>query len=304
MNSFILSVVILACFVALVCVPVGVFVVLRKSSMLVDAMSHAVFPGIVFGYALVADLKSPILVIGAALASLIVIAGHELLMRTKIISGDASQGLIYPALFSIGVILVTLEFANTHLDVHAVLVGDINLAATHHLKIGKLDLGPEYTWLLAGLAILEFILFFIFARALSASTFDRSAALLVGNGIRAIEFGFIFLVAVVVTIAFYATGAILIIAFIVVPAAAARILTKRLFPMLFVACAMAILSAVFGFWVAYEANAPTSAGIAVVCGLVFALVFFIKKIAEYIITSRALKASLSEPATGIEPATH
>lgn len=161
MNSFILSVVILACFVALVCVPVGVFVVLRKSSMLVDAMSHAVFPGIVFGYALVADLKSPILVIGAALASLIVIAGHELLMRTKIISGDASQGLIYPALFSIGVILVTLEFANTHLDVHAVLVGDINLAATHHLKIGKLDLGPEYTWLLAGLAILEFILFHI-----------------------------------------------------------------------------------------------------------------------------------------------
>lgn len=60
----------------------------------------------------------------------------------------------------------------------------------------------------------------------------------------------------------------------------------------------------FWFWVAYEANAPTSAGIAVVCGLVFALVFFIKKIAEYIITSRALKASLSEPATGIEPATH
>lgn len=134
--SFVAGVALLAVVTALACALPGVFVVLRRDSMLVDAVSHAVLPGIVVGFLFTQSLESPWLIVGAALAGLIVVLGSEWLGRTGLITGDAPQGLIFPALFSIGVILVTLNFANVHLDVHAVLVGDLNLAAWDQLTVG------------------------------------------------------------------------------------------------------------------------------------------------------------------------
>src|SRR5690625_6129699 len=86
--------------------------------MLVDAISHAVLPGIVVGYFITRDLESPLLILGAALAGLVVVLGSEWLTRTGLLTGDAPQGLVFPALFSGGVILVSVNFANVHLDTH------------------------------------------------------------------------------------------------------------------------------------------------------------------------------------------
>ena len=132
--SFLLGTILLAVVTALACALPGVFIVLRKNSMLVDAISHAILPGIVVGYFFTRDLDSPLLILGAALAGLVVVLGSEWLSRTGLLTGDAPQGLIFPALFSAGVILVTLNFANVHLDVHAVLVGVLNLAAFQRLQ--------------------------------------------------------------------------------------------------------------------------------------------------------------------------
>src|SRR5690606_33279206 len=123
------------------CALPGTFIVLRKNSMLVDAISHAVLPGIVVGYFFTQDLESPLLIVGAALAGLVVAVGSEWLGRTGLLTGDAPQGLVFPALFSAGVILVTAKFANVHLDTHAVLVGDLNLAAWEQLTVGGVAIG-------------------------------------------------------------------------------------------------------------------------------------------------------------------
>src|SRR5690625_8013554 len=98
--------------------------------MLVDAISHAVLPGIVVGYFITRDLESPLLILGAALAGLVVVLGSEWLTRTGLLTGDAPQGLVFPALFSGGVILVSVNFPTVPLAPHPVLAGALNRPPT------------------------------------------------------------------------------------------------------------------------------------------------------------------------------
>ncbi|MGO1537862.1 MAG: metal ABC transporter permease [Leucobacter sp.] len=267
--SFIVGAMLLAIVTALACALPGVFVVLRKHSMLVDGISHAVLPGIVVGYFFTRDLGSPLLIVGAALAGLVVVLGSELLNRTGLLTGDASQGLIFPALFSIGVILITLNFANVHLDTHAVLVGDLNLAAFHHLTVAGVSVGPAYLYVMLGVLAVGVSFIILFYPALKIITFDPQFASSVGINAGLLNAGLMFVVSATVTAAFYAAGAILVIALVVVPPATAYLLSQRLPTMIGLTVGIAVVGAVAGFWLAYVLNAATSASMAVLYGLVF-----------------------------------
>ena len=275
--SFLLGTILLAVVTALACALPGVFIVLRKNSMLVDAISHAILPGIVVGYFFTRDLDSPLLILGAALAGLVVVLGSEWLSRTGLLTGDAPQGLIFPALFSAGVILVTLNFANVHLDVHAVLVGDLNLAAFQHLQFDGVSIGPGYLYVM--LAVLASNTFFITALYPHLKVMMFAAAFALANGVRTRILGttFMFLVSVTVTAAFHAVGAILVIALVVAPAATAFLVTQRLRSMIALTLVFAGGGALAGFWIAYVLDAATSAGMAVLYGVLFIVVFVVSR---------------------------
>ncbi|MDO5724450.1 MAG: metal ABC transporter permease [Flaviflexus sp.] len=276
--SFVLGTCLLAVVTAVTCALPGVFVVLRKNSMLVDAIGHAVLPGIVIGYYFTRDLDSPFLVLGAALAGLIVVLGSEYLSRTGLLAGDSPQGLVFPALFSFGVILISLNFANIHLDTHVVLVGDFNLVAFIPLTIGGVSIGPSYLYfmLLVGLINAAFIA--IFYSHLKITTFDTEFASTIGVRTGAVNTAFMFLVSFTVTAAFNAAGAILIVALIVVPPATAYLLTDRLEVMIGLTVVFAAGGALAGFWIAYYLNAATSAGMSVFYGLLFAAALIVQRI--------------------------
>lgn len=269
--SFVLGTTLLAVVTALACALPGTFVVLRKNSMLVDAISHAVLPGIVVGYFFTHNLDSPLLIIGAALAGLIVVLGSEWLTRTGLLTGDAPQGLIFPALFSAGVILVTLNFANVHLDTHAVLVGDLNLAAWDQLIIGGTSWGPSYLCVMLGVLALNIVFLGAFYSKLKVTTFDAQFATSLGVRTGLVNTAFMFLVSLTVTAAFNAAGAILVIALMIVPPATAYLLSRSLPVMIALTAAIAVAGALAGFWIAYVLNAATSAGMAVFYGLVFVI---------------------------------
>lgn len=270
--SFALGVALLAVVTAVTCALPGTYVVLRRSSMLVDAISHAVLPGIVLGYLLTRDLDSPVLIVGAALAGMLVVLGSEWLGRTGLLTGDAPQGLVFPALFSIGVILVTLNAANVHLDTHAVLVGDLNLAAWDQLEVAGRALGPRYLYLMLGMLVLNAVVLALLHRTLTLTTFDPVFARTIGIRSGLVNGVLMLLVALTVTAAYNAAGAILVIALVVIPPATARLLTDRLPVMLALAAGIAAAGALAGFWLAYALDAATSAGMATFYGVAFGAV--------------------------------
>ena len=278
--SFLLGTILLAVVTALACALPGVFIVLRKNSMLVDAISHAILPGIVVGYFFTRDLDSPLLILGAALAGLVVVLGSEWLSRTGLLTGDAPQGLIFPALFSAGVILVTLNFANVHLDVHAVLVGDLNLAAFQHLQFDGVSIGPGYLYVMLAVLVVNTLFIAALYPHLKVMTFDAAFASAIGVRTRILGTTFMFLVSVTVTAAFHAVGAILVIALVVAPAATALLVTQRLRSMITLTLVFAGGGALAGFWIAYALDAATSAGMAVLYGVLFILVFLVSRVRQ------------------------
>ena len=274
--SFAIGTILLAVVTAVACALPGTFVVLRRGSMLVDVIAHSVLPGIVVGYFITRNFDSPLLIIGSALAGLLVVLGAEWLTRTGLFTGDAPQGLIFPALFSGGVILVSINFANIHLDTHMVLAGDLNIAAFRHLIIGGVSLGPSYMYVMLAVLLVNVTFLTVFYSKLKVMTFDPEFAGSLGIRTGLINTAFMFLVSVT----FNASGAILVIALVVVPPVTAYLLSTRLPVMMTLTVIIAIVGAVAGFWVAYVLDAATSAGMAVFYGLMFAAVLAGTRLAQ------------------------
>ena len=114
--------------VAMACAIPGVFLVLRKMSLISDAISHSILPGIVIGFFITQDLNSPILILLAALTGVITVVLVEVIQKTGLVKEDTAIGLVFPSLFSIGVILIAKNANDVHLDVDAVLLGELAFA--------------------------------------------------------------------------------------------------------------------------------------------------------------------------------
>lgn len=273
--SFIAAVALLAVVTAITCALPGIFVVLRHQAMLVDAMSHAVLPGIVIGALISGTTHSPIMIVVAALMGLLVVIGAEKLRNTGLIAGDANQGLIFPALFSIGVLLLSTVLSNVHLCQDTVLTGDLNLMALESERVirGSLDLGPQTMWYLLAVFAINATYIAITYRVLKLAAFDPLLAKTMGFPVRAVEYGLMLLVSVTVVVAFQTAGAILVIALMIVPPATALLISRTLPHMIMATMIIAAISALAGFYIALYFDLATSAMMAVVDGGIFLLTF-------------------------------
>lgn len=299
--SFVVGVMLLAVVTALACALPGAFVVLRKNSMLIDAIAHAVLPGIVVGYLFTHRLDSPLLIVGAALTGMLVVLGNEWLIRTGLVAGDAPQGLIFPALFSVGVILVSMNFANVHLDTHAVLVGDLGLAAWEQWIVGGVSLGPVYLYVMLAVLAAGTVFIALLYPKLKLATFDPPYAASLGIRVGMLNTAFMFLVSVTVVAAFHAAGAILVVALMIVPGASAYLLSTRLHVMLWLTAAIATAGAMAGFWLAYFLDAATSAGMALFYGLIFVAIFCATRLQRRRGHARERRLLQRSPASTVHP---
>lgn len=292
--SYVLGVVLLACVTAMACALPGVFVVLRKNSMIVDGIAHSVLPGIIVGFWLTHDLDSPVLIFGAALAGLLVVLGNEWLSDTGLLAGDAPQGLIFPSLFAGGIILVSMDLQHAHLDTGAVLIGDLNLSVFPALIVNGVNIGPQYLYTMLAVLAVNAAFIAIFYRKLTLTTFDRQFAQVLGVRTRMINTAFMFLVSMTVVAAFKAVGAILVISLLVAPAATAQLISKRLSVMFALTLVFAVLGALSGFWIAYVLNTGTSAAMAVFYGVLFVVVACIDKLVTQMRRQRRAGTSAAE----------
>jgi len=272
---------------SLACAVLGVFLVLRRLSMVSDAISHSVLLGIVIGYFVTKDIGSVLLIIGASLFGVLTTVCIELLIKSKRVTEDASVGIIFPLFFSIAVILITRYARNVHLDTEVVLIGEIILAPLHRINFLGLSL-PKALIQMSFVLLINIVFIAVFFRKLKISSFDPVYAGVAGIAGAGLYYVFMALVSFTAVSAFESVGAILTISFFISPAASAYLISKDLKITIFLAAVYAVVNSCIGYFLAVKFNVSMSGMCALVSGLTFMITIavypggIITKIIRYI----------------------
>ncbi|KAA3648357.1 MAG: metal ABC transporter permease [Chloroflexi bacterium] len=258
--------------VAIACALPGVFLVLRRSAMISDAISHTVLFGIVVGFLVLdVDPTSPILILTAALSGLLTVWLIELLQNTKRLNSDAAIGLVFPILFSIAVILINTQIRNAHVDEDAVLLGHLIFAPVNRLVLLGINL-PEGVWVMGGILLINLTFLVLFYKELKITTFDPGLAAALGISPALVHYSLMGMVSVTAVGAFDHVGAILVVALMVAPPATAYLLTNKLERMLVLSALFGAASAVAGYWVSNIFSVNVAGAMASMTGVFFILV--------------------------------
>ncbi|HEX7180657.1 MAG TPA: metal ABC transporter permease [Thermoanaerobaculia bacterium] len=264
-----LVILLVASFVAASCALVGSFLVLRKMALLGDAISHAVLPGIVIAFLLTGTRAALPMVLGAGALGVITVLLVELFNRSQRLREDASIGVVFPALFSLGVILISRYASQVDLDLDCVLYGEIAYSPWDTLTLAGRDIGPKALWVTGGVLLLNLALVLALYKELKISTFDAGLAATLGFSPVALHYLLMSAVSVTVVGSFESVGAILVVAMLVVPPATAYLLTERLERMLVLAVLLGVTSALAGYAAARWLDASIAGAMATVAGLLF-----------------------------------
>ncbi|KJJ38758.1 metal ABC transporter permease [Aequorivita vladivostokensis] len=263
----------IAAIVAMACAIPGVFLVLRKMALISDAISHAILPGIVIGFFITQDLNSPLLILLAAFTGVITVVLVEFIQKTGLVKEDTAIGLVFPVLFSIGVILIAKNANDVHLDVDAVLLGELAFAPFDRLMVGGSDWGPKSLWVMGSILVITVSLLLLFFKELKVTTFDAGLSSVLGISPVIMHYGLMSVSSITVVGAFDAVGAILVVALMIAPAATAYLLTEDLKKMIWLSVLFGVFSAISGYWVANILDASISGSIATTLGVIFLAVY-------------------------------
>lgn len=248
-----------ATLVAVPCAVLGVFLYLRRMSMLGDALAHIALPGILVAWMISGGMHPMAMLAGAVGVGLLSTWAIEAVSRRARVRNDAAIGIVFTAFFAAGVIAVSTVARDVHIDAECVLFGDL-------LAISDTTLTTLGILAPASLALVA-----LGWRWLSVSSFDARFAAAVGVPVVAVHYALTTTVTAVAVAGFEAVGAILPIALLVLPAATAHALTHRLSTMVAVAVVHALVASFGGLYLAVWFDVTPAGAIAVVGGGLYAL---------------------------------
>lgn len=264
---------------AVACAIPGCFLLLRGMSMMGDAISHAVLPGLALAYLITGSRTSVAMFIGAAFVGVMTAVFTQWISRFGKVDRGAAMGIVFTTLFAFGLVLIEKGARNVDLDASCVLYGAIELTPVLTLHLGSWEV-PEAVILTGAMVLLNVLLVLLFFKELKICSFDPGLATTLGIPSELVNYGLMVMVALTTVACFEVVGSIIVIAMLIVPAATAFLMTRRLVPMLWAACGMAALSAVVGHALAGVvpsmlgfASTSTSGMIAVASGGLFTFVW-------------------------------
>jgi manganese/zinc/iron transport system permease protein len=232
---------------------VGCFLVVRGMALLGDALAHSVLPGIVIGFLIGGSMTSPWILVGATLMGLAATVLIEAVHRQSRVKEDASLGVVFTALFALGVVMISTLARQVDLDPRCVLYGELEYFV----------LRRDHIWPMAFILAVLLALLAAFYRQILVVTFDPLLARSVGVRAGVVHYGMMTALALTTVASFEAVGAILVVALLIMPGATARMWTDRIPAMLLVACVHAIASTLLGYWASHPAVLDTSASAAI-----------------------------------------
>jgi manganese/iron transport system permease protein len=236
---------------------IGTYVVLRGLSFLGDALSHAIFPGVVIAFLLGRSVFLGALAFGVLTSASIVV-----LATTRRVKEDSAIGVLFAGFFALGVVLISTTRNYTR-DLAAFLFGNV-------LGVTTYDIG-----LSAVVGAVVLLLLVLFHKELLLVAFDREAAQAMGVPVFWVNLLLLVMISLTIVVSLSAVGNILVVAMLVTPAAAARLLTDRLPVMLGLSAAIGAMSGVAGLVISYHANVAAGGTIVLVATGVFGLVWLL-----------------------------
>ena len=271
---------------ATACALLSPFLVLRKLSMVSDAISHSVLLGIVLAFFIVKDVGSPLLIAGAALFGVITVFAVEFLSGTGLVKNDDAVGIVFPMFFALAVVLITKFARNVHLDTDIVLMGEVIIAPLNRTEFLGMDLLKAFVQM-GILFIVNLLFIIIFFKELKITTFDKGFAKLAGFSSVALFYALMTLSSLTAVTAFDAVGAILVVSFLITPGAAAYLISKDLKVMIAISVGYAVINSVLGYVLSLLMNVSMSGMTAAVAGVTFLITFLFNK--EGLITALILR---------------
>lgn len=246
----------------------GCFLILRKMTMVGDAISHAVLPGIAIAFLISGSRSSVPMLIGAAAFGMLCTVLIELFHKKAKLQEDASIGISFTWLFALGVILITYFADKVDLDQDCVLYGDITF-----INFETWNGIPTAVWMLGALFILIIGFITIGYKGLYLTTFDPDYAITLGISVTLWHYLLMGAVSLTTVLSFESVGAILVVAFLIVPGATAYLLTTKLRLMLLMSAITGIIASVGGYYLALAINASVSGAMVCILGVLFAAAF-------------------------------
>ncbi|EHL10251.1 hypothetical protein HMPREF9625_01251 [Oribacterium parvum ACB1] len=261
---------------AVACAVLSPFLVLRKLSMVSDAISHSVLLGIVIAFFIVKDVGSPFLIVGAATFGVITVFAVELLSGTGLVKNDDAVGIVFPMFFALAVVLITKFARNVHLDTDVVLMGEVIIAPLNRIEFMGIDL-PKAFVQMGILLVINLLFVIIFFKELKVTTFDRGFATLAGFSSAALFYALMTLSSFTAVTAFDAVGAILVVSFLITPGAAAYLISKDLKVMIAISVGYAVINSIIGYVFSLLMNVSMSGMTAAAAGVTFLLTFLFNR---------------------------
>lgn len=258
------------------CSLLGVFLVLRKVSMLTDAISHTVLLGIVLAFFIIPDLSSPFLVLGASAMGFLTVFLVEILGSKGVSKYDEAIGVVFPILFSAAIILINIFFRNVHLDSDMVLDGEVLFASLVKIDILGFKLTQAIFYQVILLIVILIFIIYQFKK-LQISTFDSEFAYLIGVPTTLIFYMLMAFTSLSAVTSFTSVGAILVISFFIGPSSTALLFSKTLKQTLIFSSLIGSINAAIGFYLALSLNVSIAGTVAAVNMLVYLVLLSIKK---------------------------
>jgi manganese/zinc/iron transport system permease protein len=259
--------------VATACGLVGNYLILRRMALVGDAISHSVLPGLVVAFLLAGTRHSTVMFLGALVAGVLTTILIELIHKKSRVKQDAAIGITFSSLFAIGVILVSQYASKIDLDQECVLYGEIGNIPLDlpYAQLGPLVLGPPALVRMGVVTLVVAALILIFYKELLVSSFDPGLAFSLGINATVVHYSLMCMLSVVVVSAFESVGAILVIAMLILPGAAASLLSQRLPVVLGLSVLHAALSSVLGLHLALWLDCSIAGAMVVMGGALFTL---------------------------------
>ncbi|QJC21478.1 anchored repeat-type ABC transporter permease subunit [Arcanobacterium buesumense] len=253
--SFLPRALVVAILAAIVCGVAGTHVILRGMSFVGDALAHAVFPGVAAAFALQGSI-----LLGGALAGVIVTLLITLFSQHRRLKEDSIIGVFFAAAFALGLVIMSRIPGYTG-SLESFLFGSLNGSTDSDMLA------------VAGLGFLIVAILAFYHRKLVAVSVDRDYATSLGISTLVADLIIYLSVAAAVVISVQTIGNILVLALLITPAAAARMLTDRVATMMIISPAIGSLGAFLGIWASWAWDVPTGAMIVLILTAIFILVW-------------------------------